>query len=70
MGTRQRREGRGSIAPKRIIGPPWKTWLGETRSTKKTPSQAKPSQAKPSFKRCATSRVLGAGDADRRLLRR
>ena len=25
MGTRQRREGRGIIAPKRIIGPPGKT---------------------------------------------
>ena len=31
--------------------------------------QAKPSQAKP-LKRCAISRGLGAGDADRRLLRR
>ena len=45
MGTRQRREGRGSIAPKRIIGPPWKTW-GKQGPPKKR--QAKPSQAKPS----------------------
>ena len=32
MGTRQRREGRGIIAPKRIIGPPCKTSLGKNSS--------------------------------------
>ena len=32
MGTRQRREGRGIIAPKRIIGPPGKTSPGKNSS--------------------------------------